>query len=143
VRTNKIIACLILAFVVGCVSDAPKKRPSLHQPANALSGADNPVVFEGTVLGRLESPGSRSSMQFTFYQGIRYRVDKVVSGPISRGNVVVYHLLGGQPLTDADVPELSKEIFKTGRKLRVRAEKTREGEYVVPYDDPNTVAIIK
>lgn len=64
------------------------------------------------------------------FQGIRYRVESVDSGPIEPGEQVVYHALVGPPLCERDEPILSQSIFRVGQKLRVKAERTPAGDFV-------------
>jgi hypothetical protein len=131
----------LLSLPGGCISDQPPKtKPKVMQPNNPFSGADSPVVFEGTVLERLPSPGAVSGL-FTFFQGVRYHVNKVESGDLHRGEVVVYHILSTPPLTQQDKAELSEEIFKPGNRLKIRCEKTRDGDYVDVYGK-NTVDLL-
>jgi len=139
----KTITLCVLLVLGGCYSSGTTKlKPRVAQPANPYSGYGSQIVFEGTVRERLESPGSSSGMGFAFFQGIRYHVDKVISGKISRGDAVVYHILTVPPLTSPEAGELSQDIFKVGRKLRIHAERTTDGEYVVVDDAAKNVEIM-
>ena len=139
----KTITLCFLLVLSGCVSSgATKLKPRIAQPAYPHSGDDSPVVFEGTVVERLESPGGSSGLGFAFYQGIRYHVDKVISGKVGWGDVVVFHILTGPPLTSPQIGALDPEIFKVGRKLRIRAGRTTDGEYVVADDSIKNVEIL-
>ena len=134
-----VAASLLLS---GCISDAPiKPKPKVYQPKNAYRVEGAPIVFQGTVQSVLPSPGGLSIVT-SFFQGVKYRVDKVESGQMSRGNVTVYHMLVGPPMTEKDSPELSHTMFAPGTKVRVRCQKTHDGEYVDTYG-VNTVEVIK
>jgi hypothetical protein len=140
-KTLALLLIASLSLLAGCVSDQPPKpKPKVAQPNDPFSGANSPIIFQGTVLGRLPSPGAVSGI-FTFFQGVRYRVNKVESGNMHGGEVIVYHILSTPPLTQKDQPELSEEIFKPGNKLRVRCERTRNGDYVDVYGT-NTVEVM-
>lgn len=141
--TMKYFTVLLVAvsLLAGCVSDAPPKpKPRIAQPKNPYSGQGKNVIFEGTVVSRKPSPEAWSSM-FTFFQGIEYRVDKVIEGEITGGNVVVYHNLAPSPLTEKEIPELSLEIFKVGNKLHVECERTRDNDLVELYG-PKSVKLL-
>ncbi len=127
---------LLLAVIVGLAAGFGLERPSraplrhvIPQPRDAFSNRNSPVVFEGVVLERLESPMRWCGISASF-QGVRYRVEAVNSGPISLSEQVIFHVLAGPPLCEKELPVLSKSIFRKGRKLIVRAEMTPAGDYV-------------
>lgn len=89
-----------------------------------------PVEFAGVVVTRLASDHFWCGYSAS-YQGVRYQIERVIAGPMQVGEtVVVFHALVGPPLCEADEPILSKEIFKVGQRLRIKAERTKAGEFV-------------
>ncbi len=111
------------------------------QPRRAFEGKNVRIEFEGVVLERLSSPKIWSG-GFATFQGIRYSVAKVISGPMKPGEHIVYHVLVGPPLCERDEPVLSYRIFKVGQRLRVKAERTPAGDYV-GWEKANSVRILK
>lgn len=102
----------------------------VERPREVFTQPRTPVVFQGVVLERKKSDGFWSGV-LEAYQAVRYRVEAVESGPMApTGEVVVFHALVGPPLCEADVPELSKTIFKVGQRVQVQAERTAAGDYV-------------
>src|SRR4051812_42342245 len=104
---NRLVILVVASLLLsGCISDAPiKPKPKVYQPKNAFRVEGSPIVLLGTVQSVLPSPGGLSIVT-SFFQGVKYRVEKVESGQISRGNVTVYHMLVGPPMTEKDSPEL-------------------------------------
>lgn len=111
------------------------------QPRRAFEGKNAPVEFEGVVLKRLPSPRIWSG-GFATFQGVRYSVTKVVSGPMEPGDHIVYHVLVGPPLCERNEPVLSRRIFRVGPKLHVRGEGTPAGD-CVGWEKANSVQILK
>ncbi|HEX5138938.1 MAG TPA: hypothetical protein VFY93_18350 [Planctomycetota bacterium] len=112
----------VLLLVSGCASHALAPQPDSRERTAQ-------VTFEGLVMERLPSAGAWCGVAATF-QGVRYRVDTVESGPMEPGQQVVYHALVGPPLCERDAPVLSREIFRVGQRLRVECERTAKGEFV-------------
>jgi hypothetical protein len=110
------------------------------RPRRAFEGKNVRVEFEGVVLERLPSPRIWSGVLATF-QGIRYRVDKVLAGPTKPGDQIVYHVLVGPPLCESGEAILSQRIFKVGQRLHVRAERTPAGDYV-GWENADSVLIL-
>ena len=138
-QVMKILPLFLFALVTGCASTESDRI--IPQPKDAFSGKNTPVVFEGVVRERLEPPGHWSGA-FAAWQGVRYHVDLVVSGPMELGDVIVYHAVVGPPLCEPDKPELSRSIFRVGQKLRVKAERTPAGDFVV-WEQAENVRIIQ
>jgi hypothetical protein len=130
---------LLLAVACGCGSSTA--NVAAPQPEDPWRGARAPVVFQGLVLERLPSPEVWCGIVATF-QGVRYRVDSVASGPMEPGERVVYHALVGPPLCERDEPVLSREIFRVGQRLRVSCERTEAGEFV-GWEQPGSVEVLR
>ena len=128
-RHREIVAFVAIVLLGGgCAETTPtiSKTEPIRHPLNMMSPRI-PVVFQGVVVERLHSDGSWCGYAATF-QGIRYRAEKIESGPLKTGEVVVFHALVGPPLCEPDTPELSRTIFKVGQRLRIKAELTSDGD---------------
>lgn len=117
------------------VQDTPQtpkagdKSPRVYTLPDAYSGSNQPVEFEGVVIERLPSMQVWAGW-LPSYQGIKYDVNRVISGPITNGIHIVQHLLVGPPLCESNTRVLSSNIFKLGQTLHLKAELTPDGQYV-------------
>ena len=78
-------------------------KVTIPQPTDAFNGMRTSIEFEGVILERLPSPRAWSGI-FAWFQGVRYQVETVSSGPIKKGEHVVYHVLVGPPLCEDSEP---------------------------------------
>jgi len=130
---------LLVCAAAGCGTRSAST--AIPQPRDAFSQQNEAAAFEGVVLERLPSPGFWAGF-FSSFQGIRYKVTRVLAGPVTDGEIVVYHVLVGPPLCEKDEPVLSKAIFKVGNRLRVKAERTPAGDYV-SWEQASNVTVLR
>jgi hypothetical protein len=103
-------------------------------------GAAEPIEFEGVVLERGPPPGCWAGL-FLSFQGVRYKVTRVLAGPVTSEEIVVFHAVVGPPLCEPDRPELSRTVFKVGNPLRVKGERNRSG-YFFSWESPSNVQVL-
>src|SRR5262245_30009468 len=105
----KFLALILLIALTGCAST--QQAVPILTPRGYLSGTNTPVEFDGVILERLPSPRIWCGL-FATFQGIRYRVESVISGPIEPGEQIVYYHLLGPPVCERNEPILSKKLFQ-------------------------------
>ncbi len=98
------------------------------------------VKFQGVVLERLPSAGIWCG-SFATYQGVRFKITKILEGPITENEIIVFYPLVSSSLLFEDTPVLSTFIFRVGRKLMIKAGKTSAGEYVATENASNVTKL--
>jgi len=141
----KTLFCLLLGIAgltagTSTSSESSSQPDIIPQPRIDFAAPTEPVVFVGTVVRRLESPGFWAGYMASF-QGVVYRVEKVESGPMKPGEQTVFHVLVGGPLCE-DTPIVSRKIFRVGQRLKIKAERTSFGDYV-GWEQAENVEIVK
>lgn len=111
---------LLLAMMVGGAARAAAEGADVTAKLRGELAAAT-LVVDAEVVGVDPSPGAWSGV-LAMYQGVRYRVHRVIKGKLDDKTVRIEHLLvAGSPTADGKEPRLDPRLFHPGARLVVFA----------------------